>query len=50
MTNAIIEAKEVCLNVMVLDAMKLTRSAFHHSVNYRSAMIFGSVKELTANQ
>ena len=33
MTNAIIEAKEVCLNVMVLDAMKLTRSAFHHSVN-----------------
>ena len=50
MTNAIIEAKEVCLNVMVLDAMKLTRSAFHHSVNYRSAMIFGSVKELTANR
>ena len=49
-TNAIIEAKEVCLNDMVLDAMKLTRSAFHHSVNYRSAMIFGSVKELTANR
>ena len=49
MTNAIIEAKEVCLNVIVLDAMKLTRSAFHRSVNYRSAMIFGSVKELTAN-
>ncbi len=50
MTNAIIEAKEVCLNVMVLDAMKLSRSAFHHSVNYRSAMVFGSVKELTKSQ
>lgn len=50
MTNALLEAKEVCLNVIKLDAMKLTRSAFHHSVNYRSAMIFGSVKELTENE
>ncbi len=50
MTSALIEAKEVCLNVMILDAMKLTRSAFHHSVNYRSAMIFGSVRELTKNE
>ena len=50
MTSALIEAKEVSLNVMILDAMQLTRSAFHHSVNYRSAMIFGSVKELTENR
>ncbi len=50
MTNALLEAGEVCLNVMILDAMKLTRSAFHHSVNYRSAMIFGRVKELTDNK
>ncbi len=47
MTNAIIAAKEVCLNVMILDAMKLTRSAYHHSVNYRSVMVFGNVRELT---
>ncbi len=46
MTNALLESKEVCLNVMILDAMKLTRSAFNHSVNYRSAMIFGHVREL----
>ena len=46
MTNALIESKEVCLNVMILDAMKLTRSAFHHSVNYRSVVVFGTVKEL----
>ena len=47
MTNALLETGEVCLNVMILDAMKLTRSAFNHSVNYRSVMVFGSVKELT---
>lgn len=49
MTQALIDAKETCINVMQLDAMKLTRSAFHHSVNYHSAMIFGSVKELTSD-
>jgi nitroimidazol reductase NimA-like FMN-containing flavoprotein (pyridoxamine 5'-phosphate oxidase superfamily) len=49
MTNALIDAEEVCLNVTILDAMKLTRSAFHHSVNYRSVMVFGKAKELTAN-
>jgi nitroimidazol reductase NimA-like FMN-containing flavoprotein (pyridoxamine 5'-phosphate oxidase superfamily) len=47
MTNALIQAKEVCLNVTIMDSMKLTRSAFHHSVNYRSAMVFGKVRELT---
>lgn len=47
MTQAILEAGEVCLNVMILDAMKLTRSAYHHSVNYRSANIFGKAKEIT---
>ncbi len=49
MTNALLETKEVCLNVMILDALKLTRSAFNHSMNFRSAMIFGSVRELTNN-
>jgi len=49
MTNALLETEEVCLNVMILDAMKLTRSAFHHSVNYRSVIVFGSVKELTSD-
>ncbi len=44
MTNTLIESGEVSLSVMILDSMKLTRSAFHHSVNYRSAVIFGKVK------
>lgn len=50
MTNALIENGDVCLSVFHLDAMKLTRSAFHHSVNYRSAVVFGKVRELTTNE
>ena len=50
MTNALIEAEEVSLSVMILDSMKLTRSAFHHSVNYRSAVIFGKVIEANSDE
>ncbi|MCR9278143.1 MAG: pyridoxamine 5'-phosphate oxidase family protein [Pseudomonadaceae bacterium] len=31
----------VCLTVTHLDGLVLARSGFHHSANYRSAMIFG---------
>ncbi len=50
MTNALIEAGKVSLSVMILDSMKISRSAFHHSVNYRSVVVFGKVKELKTNQ
>lgn len=50
MTNALIECGEACVSVFHLDAMKLTRSAFHHSVNYRSVVIFGKVRELKTNE
>ncbi|MBK8909407.1 MAG: pyridoxamine 5'-phosphate oxidase family protein [Rhodospirillales bacterium] len=32
----------LCLTVSHMDALILARSAFHHSANYRSVMIFGS--------
>lgn len=32
---------DVCLTVTHLDALVMARSGFHHSVNYRSAMVFG---------
>ncbi|MFO1081015.1 MAG: pyridoxamine 5'-phosphate oxidase family protein [Reyranellaceae bacterium] len=32
----------VCLTVTHLDALVMARSGFHHSVNYRSAMAFGT--------
>jgi nitroimidazol reductase NimA-like FMN-containing flavoprotein (pyridoxamine 5'-phosphate oxidase superfamily) len=35
---------DVCVTVTLLDGLVLARSAFHHSVNYRSVMIFGRAK------
>lgn len=32
---------EVCATFTLLDGLVLARSVFHHSVNYRSAMVFG---------
>jgi nitroimidazol reductase NimA-like FMN-containing flavoprotein (pyridoxamine 5'-phosphate oxidase superfamily) len=31
----------VCITVTLLDGIVLARSVFHHSINYRSAVIFG---------
>jgi nitroimidazol reductase NimA-like FMN-containing flavoprotein (pyridoxamine 5'-phosphate oxidase superfamily) len=36
----------VCVTVMHLDALVLARSAFHHSVNYRSVMAFGTARKV----
>jgi uncharacterized protein len=33
---------EACVTVTLLDGLVLARSAFHHSMNYRSVMLFGS--------
>ena len=32
---------DLCLSVAMVDGLVLARSAFHHSMNYRSAVIFG---------
>jgi uncharacterized protein len=37
----------VCVTVTHIDALVLTRSAFHHSVNYRSVVILGRPEEVT---
>ena len=37
----------VCLTATHLDAMVLARSGFHHSVNYRSVMAFGTARLVT---
>ena len=37
----------VCLTVTHLDAIVLARSGFHHSVNYRSVMAFGTARLVT---
>jgi nitroimidazol reductase NimA-like FMN-containing flavoprotein (pyridoxamine 5'-phosphate oxidase superfamily) len=39
--------KPVCVTVTHLDGIVLARSVFHHSVNYRSAVIFGTARLVT---
>jgi nitroimidazol reductase NimA-like FMN-containing flavoprotein (pyridoxamine 5'-phosphate oxidase superfamily) len=46
MLRAIVDA-QICLTVTHLDGLVLARSAFNHSVNYRSAVLFGCAAELT---
>jgi nitroimidazol reductase NimA-like FMN-containing flavoprotein (pyridoxamine 5'-phosphate oxidase superfamily) len=36
-----------CLTVTLVDGLVLARSAFHHSMNYRSAMLLGEVRQIT---
>ena len=37
---------EVCVSVTLVDGLVLARSAFHHSVNYRSVVLFGTVESI----
>ena len=37
----------VCLTVTHMDALVMARSAFHHSINYRSVMVFGQAHIVT---
>lgn len=38
---------DVCVTVTLLDGLVLARSAFHHSVNYRSVVVIGQAVEVT---
>lgn len=42
MLRAMSDRIEVCATVTLIDGLVLARSAFHHSVNYRSVVIFGA--------
>jgi nitroimidazol reductase NimA-like FMN-containing flavoprotein (pyridoxamine 5'-phosphate oxidase superfamily) len=41
MLLALEKRPEICLEVTILDALVVARSAFHKSLNYRSVMLFG---------
>lgn len=41
---------EVCLTATLLDGLVLARSAFHHSVNYRSVVLFGSAEQIVEEE
>jgi hypothetical protein len=40
----------VCISVTHLDGLVLARSAFHHSMNYRSVIIFSHAEKVTDQQ
>jgi uncharacterized protein len=41
MLRTLQEGVDVCVTVTLVDGLVLARSAFHHSINYRSVVIFG---------
>ncbi|HEY0459293.1 MAG TPA: pyridoxamine 5'-phosphate oxidase family protein [Pyrinomonadaceae bacterium] len=44
MMRALSDEIEVCVTVTLIDGLVLARSAFHHSMNYRSVVVFGKAK------
>ena len=41
---------EACVTVTLLDGLVLARSAFHHSMNYRSVVVRGVAREVTGDE
>lgn len=44
MMKAMASEIDVCVTVTLVDGLVLARSAFHHSMNYRSVVVFGKAK------
>jgi nitroimidazol reductase NimA-like FMN-containing flavoprotein (pyridoxamine 5'-phosphate oxidase superfamily) len=47
MLRALATGVDVCLTATLIDGLVLARSAFHHSVNYRSVVLYGTARPLT---
>lgn len=48
MLRTLADGVAACLTVSHLDGVVLARSGFHHSLNYRSVMVFGTARPVTA--
>ncbi len=46
MLRTLRESVPVCVTVTLLDGLVLARSAFHHSMNYRSVVVLGNAVEV----
>jgi nitroimidazol reductase NimA-like FMN-containing flavoprotein (pyridoxamine 5'-phosphate oxidase superfamily) len=44
MLQALAAGAEACITVTLVDGLVLARSAFHHSINYRSVVLFGTAE------
>jgi nitroimidazol reductase NimA-like FMN-containing flavoprotein (pyridoxamine 5'-phosphate oxidase superfamily) len=49
MLRALSAGVEVCLTATLVDGIVLARSAFHHSMNYRSVVLYGSARPVTCD-
>jgi nitroimidazol reductase NimA-like FMN-containing flavoprotein (pyridoxamine 5'-phosphate oxidase superfamily) len=47
MLKALIDGTPCCVTVTLVDELVLARAALHHSLNYRSAMVLGTAREVT---
>jgi uncharacterized protein len=47
MLKALRDGAQVCVTVTLIDGLVLARSAFHHSMNYRSVVVFGRARAVT---
>lgn len=47
MVRTLKEGVPMCVTVTILDGLVLARSAFHHSLNYRSVVVLGTAHEVT---
>jgi nitroimidazol reductase NimA-like FMN-containing flavoprotein (pyridoxamine 5'-phosphate oxidase superfamily) len=50
MLRALSKGAPVCVTVTLLDGLVLGRSAFHHSMNYRSVMVLGVAREVVGDE
>lgn len=50
MMRSLSEEIDVCVTVTLIDGLVLARSAFHHSINYRSVVVFGKAKIISDEQ
>src|SRR5262245_43278192 len=44
MLKTLSQGVDVCVTITLVDGLVLARSAFHHSINYRSVVVFGNAK------
>lgn len=50
MLRSLRDGVDACVTITLLDGLVLARSAFHHSMNYRSVVVFGKAQEVTGDE
>lgn len=48
--RSLAEGAETCVTVTLLDGLVLARSAFHHSLNYRSVVVLGEARAVREHE